>query len=58
MLNQTGNKNELIIKSVNFCSTFIPLTEIKQETQVNFYFVTSCLFKVGLSPSKKMVLFD
>ena len=42
MLNQTGNKNELIIKSVNFCSTFIPLIEIKQETQVNFYFVTSC----------------
>ena len=32
MLNQTGNKNELIIKSVNFCGTFIPLIEIEQET--------------------------
>ena len=32
MLNQTENKNEPIIKFINFCSTFIPLIEIEQET--------------------------
>ena len=37
--NRNENKNEQIITFFNFCSTYISLIEIKQETEVTFYFV-------------------